>query len=99
MSSGGLPSATESPARYFSVIRLNESPGSCSKKPGQVSQHDPQLTQANRSIFTIMDIFSVLVHYRPDAIKIPHTQYGSISTAMLTIPGNQYSHADPYEPG
>jgi hypothetical protein len=48
----GVPSALLPLIRYFSIIRLNESSGSCSNNPGQVSQHDPQLTQVARSIIT-----------------------------------------------
>jgi hypothetical protein len=38
--------------RYFSIIRLNRSSGSCSNNVGHVSQHDPQLTHVARSIIT-----------------------------------------------
>jgi peptide methionine sulfoxide reductase MsrB len=42
--------------RYFSMIRLNESSGSCSNNVGHVSQHEPQLTQVARSIITFTAI-------------------------------------------
>jgi hypothetical protein len=55
-SSVGIPSAILPLIRYFSMIRLNESSGSCSNNPGQVSQQDPQLTQVARSIITFTDV-------------------------------------------
>ena len=55
-SSVGIPSAIFPLIRYFSMIRLNESSGSCSNNPVQVSQQDPQLTQVTRSIITFTDV-------------------------------------------
>ena len=58
-SSVGVPSAIFPLIRYFSMIRLNESTGSCSNNPGQASQHVPQLTQVARSIVTFIP-YSIL---------------------------------------
>lgn len=55
-SSGGFPSAMLPLMRYFSIIWLNESSGSCSNNPGHASQHEPQLTQVMRSITTFTNI-------------------------------------------
>jgi hypothetical protein len=69
-SSVGVPSPILPLIRYFSMIRLNESSGSCSKNPGQVSQHEPQLTQLARSIITftgiLLDIWCIIkpIQYR-----------------------------------
>jgi len=56
ISAGGLPWAISPLNLNFSITWLNESSGFCSKKPGQVSQQDPQLMQLERSIMTFMDI-------------------------------------------
>ena len=53
-SAAGVPSAIFPSSRNFSMTRLNESSGSCSKKPGHASQQEPQLTQVDRSIVTFI---------------------------------------------
>lgn len=50
----GWPSPIFPSSRYCSITWLNESSGFCSKKPGQVSQQEPQLTHVSRSILTFM---------------------------------------------
>jgi hypothetical protein len=69
-SSVGVPSAILPSIRYFSTILLNESSGSSSNNPGHASQHEPQLTQVDRSIFTFIVISLLMVHGKPDPIKI-----------------------------
>lgn len=59
-SADGIPSPMLPLLRNFSVIWLNESSGLSSKKSGQASQQDPQLTQVVRSMvtFTMRSILS-----------------------------------------
>jgi hypothetical protein len=59
-SAGGLPCPISPLNLNFSITWLNESSGFCSKKPGQVSQQDPQLMQVGRSMITFT-IFLLLV--------------------------------------
>ncbi len=56
-----MPCAISSLSRNFSITWLNESSGFCSKKPGQVSQQDPQLTHVERSILTFIGIRLFLI--------------------------------------
>jgi hypothetical protein len=70
-SSGKVPSAMLPSIRYFSMIRLNESSGSCSNNPGQVSQHEPQLTHVARSIINFTSVLLTMVHSKSNTIKLP----------------------------
>ena len=70
-SSGKVPSAMLPSIRYFSMIRLNESSGSCSNNPGQVSQHEPQLTHVARSKINFTSVLPTMVHSKCNTIKLP----------------------------
>jgi hypothetical protein len=69
-SSVGIPSAILPLIRNFSMIRLNESSGSCSNNPGQVSQQEPQLTHVARSIITFTIYSSIAVDSKADTINL-----------------------------